>query len=48
MTAAPEPDWLELATMLELHDDVIGEHGGLPGVRDQGALESAVTRPRNK
>lgn len=48
MTSAPEPKWLELRSITILHDDVIAEHGGLLGVRDQGALESAVARPRNK
>ncbi|MFC3691335.1 type II toxin-antitoxin system death-on-curing family toxin [Chenggangzhangella methanolivorans] len=48
MSLAPEPLWLALRSITILHDDVIEEHGGLPGVRDQGALESAVARPRNK
>lgn len=48
MTPTPEPEWLELQSVLTLHEDVIERHGGLPGVRDEGALESAVARPRNK
>jgi death-on-curing protein len=30
-----------------IHDEAIYEFGGLPGVRDQGLLESALDRPRN-
>jgi death-on-curing protein len=31
-----------------IHLDQIREHGGLAGVRDENALESAVARPRRK
>lgn len=31
-----------------VHDAQIREHGGSVGVRDEGLLESAVARPRNK
>jgi death-on-curing protein len=35
--------------MLEtLHADQILEHGGSPGIRDQGLLESALARPQQK
>ena len=30
------------------HLDQLREHGGLPGVRDENALESALARPRQK
>ena len=30
-----------------LHDDSLAEHGGLPGLRDEGLLESALARPMN-
>jgi death on curing protein len=30
-----------------IHDEAIYEFGGLPGIRDQGLLESALDRPRN-
>jgi death on curing protein len=30
-----------------LHSETLAEHGGLPGVRDYGLLESALARPRN-
>ena len=28
-----------------LHDESLAEHGGLPGLRDEGLLESALARP---
>jgi death on curing protein len=31
-----------------IHNDQLREHGGLPGVRDENALESALSRPRQK
>jgi death-on-curing protein len=31
-----------------LHADQLRQHGGLPGVRDENALESALGRPRQK
>lgn len=31
-----------------LHDDQLLEHGGLSGLRDENALESALARPRQK
>jgi death-on-curing protein len=31
-----------------IHGDQIREHGGLPGVRDENALESALARPQQR
>jgi death-on-curing protein len=31
-----------------IHDEAIFEFGGLGGVRDEGLLESAVARPKNR
>lgn len=43
-----EPEWIELATVKAAHDRSIALHGGLPGLRDEGLLESAMERPRNR
>jgi death on curing protein len=43
-----EPNWLSTAIVLSIHGDQIREHGGRPGVRDPGLLESALDRPRNR
>ena len=42
-----EPLWLTRRFLDEVHADQIKQHGGLPGVRDENALESALARPRN-
>ncbi len=39
------PKFLGLEEVLEIHQDVIERHGGSPGVRDMGLLESAVAMP---
>lgn len=31
-----------------IHTDQLREHGGLPGLRDENALESALARPQQK
>ena len=33
---------------IAIHDEQLAIHGGSPGIRDMGALESAIDRPRNK
>jgi death-on-curing protein len=30
-----------------LHGETLAEHGGLPGLRDDGALEASLARPRH-
>ncbi len=39
--------WVGLATVLAIHDEQIAEHGGAAAVRDLGALNSALDRPKN-
>jgi death on curing protein len=34
-------------TVLAMHDLLIAEFGGAPGVRDEGLLDSALSRPHN-
>ena len=41
-----EPDFLDLADVLELHRDRIEKYGGSHGVRDLGLLNSALAAPR--
>ena len=43
-----EPIWLERGDCDAIHFDQLREHGGLPGVRDENALESALARPRQR
>ena len=40
--------WLNRVVVDAIHDDQLREHGGLPGTRDENALESALARPQQK
>lgn len=42
-----KPTWLEKHVLLAVHQMVLAEFGGSPGLRDEGLLESALARPRN-
>ena len=42
-----EPKWITVVIATAIHDEAIYEFGGLPGIRDQALLESALDRPRN-
>lgn len=49
MAAEPiQPVWIDERVALAVHDRQLSEHGGGAGVRDPGALESALARPRNR
>jgi death-on-curing protein len=39
--------WIDKRALLLLHDESLAEHGGAPGIRDEGLLESALARPLN-
>ncbi len=39
--------WVNRQVLLLLHDESLTEHGGAPGLRDEGLLESALARPVN-
>lgn len=41
------PRWLDPRALLLLHAESLAEHGGLAGVRDMAAFESAMARPRH-
>jgi len=43
-----EPLWLSRLVVDAIHADQVREHGGLAGLRDENALESALARPRQK
>lgn len=40
-------NWIATAVARAAHAEQLAEHGGAAGVRDAGALESAMMRPRN-
>jgi death-on-curing protein len=41
-----EPKWLSRLVIDAIHTDQLREHGGLPGIRDENLLESALARPQ--
>jgi len=42
-----EPTWVTIATLHLLHHRQVERFGGIHGVRDEGAIESALARPLN-
>ena len=43
-----EPEWLDLAIVLDFHAEQLSLFGGAEVIRDLGLLESALARPVNK
>ncbi len=43
-----EPRWLSRTVLDAIHTDQLREHGGVAGIRDENALESALARPQHK
>ncbi len=39
--------WIGLDLVLAVHDRQLAEHGGLDGLLDRGAIESALAKPMN-
>lgn len=39
--------WISKQALLLLHAESLAEHGGSPGIRDEGLLDSALARPQN-
>ncbi len=38
------PKWINPRVIRAIHEEQLAEHGGAPGVRDEGLLESALAR----
>jgi death-on-curing protein len=43
-----EPRWVDRLVVEAVQFDLIREHGGMPGLRDEHALEAALARPRQR
>ena len=43
-----DPVWLERSEILAIHAELLHLFGGLDGVRDDGLLQAALDRPRNR
>lgn len=42
-----EPKWISKLVVFALHERLLAEHGGAPGLLDEGLLEAALASPRN-
>lgn len=42
-----KPTWITREECVAIHEMMLSQHGGLAGVRDEGLLESALSRPQN-
>ena len=40
-------NWIDRNILLLLHDESLASHGGASGIRDEGLLDSALSRPLN-
>jgi death-on-curing protein len=43
-----DPIWISVELALSIHARQLAEHGGADGTRDQGLLESALAKPRQR
>lgn len=41
------PKWISKQAVLAIHERLLAEHGGAPGLLDEGLLDAALTSPRN-
>ena len=47
MSQEREPEFLTREIIDAIHEEQIGQHGGIRGLRDEGGLESAIAQPKN-
>jgi death-on-curing protein len=43
-----EPTWLSRRVVDAMQRELIAEHRGLHGIRDEGLIDSALSKPRNR
>jgi death-on-curing protein len=43
-----QPCWVTREECLAVHEMMLAQHGGLAGVRDEGMLESALSKPQHR
>lgn len=42
-----KPRWVLKEVVIAAHEEMLFQHGGIDGIRDEGILESALGRPQN-
>lgn len=45
---ADDLSWIRKEDLVRAHGEIVKTHGGSLGIRDEGALASALSRPRNR
>ena len=40
-----QPNWIDATDVLCFHQEMLARFGGMPGIRDEGLLDSALNRP---
>lgn len=48
MEQAPKLRWVQRLVVEAVQLDLVREHGGMPGLRDEHALEASLARPRQR
>ena len=43
-----DPNWVLQETVVAVHQMLLAEHGGLPGIRNETLLNSALARPQQR
>lgn len=43
-----EPVWVLDQVVISVHEMLLSEHGGSPGIRDKALLDSALARPKQR
>lgn len=43
-----EPLWLNLRDICAIHNEILTESGGKPGILNKGAIDAALNKPRNQ
>jgi death-on-curing protein len=43
-----DPVWVLHEVVIAVHQCLLAEHGGTPGIRDEALLDSALNRPRQR
>ena len=42
-----EPKWVSKQSVLAFHEKLLADHGGAPGLLDEGLLDAALASPKN-
>lgn len=43
-----EPKWVSKQSVLAIHEKLLADHGGAPGLLDEGLLDASLASPKNR